>query len=280
MTLSLKPGTSWADVYARARAIAPEAFDADRILNLLGGEWRRTGVTGRARHAGRRLDDPGPAADRPRRRGHRGRPGRRRAQGVGRRRPRRAQEPGEGRRRRDARAPRDPGAAAGLGDRQALAAGVRRRRPRAGRGRLVPAGDRAPARGPHPAARPGQQHRLVELPDVGAGARRARAGARRQRRGRQDPVAGRLPHPHAGARDHAPSGPAGDAAVGRRLAPSATPSSAPRRSVRSPSSAAGPTGARRRPRWPTPASGTSWSRRASTPGASGTSASGTTSRRT
>ncbi|MDP9183459.1 MAG: aldehyde dehydrogenase, partial [Actinomycetota bacterium] len=44
MTLSLKPGTSWNDVYGRARASAPEAFDEDRTLNLLGGEWRRTGA--------------------------------------------------------------------------------------------------------------------------------------------------------------------------------------------------------------------------------------------
>ena len=38
MTLALKPGTSWADAYGRARALAPEAFDADRILNLIGGD--------------------------------------------------------------------------------------------------------------------------------------------------------------------------------------------------------------------------------------------------
>src|SRR4051794_27437950 len=46
MTLSLKPGTSWADVYARARAAAPEAFDEDRILNLAGGAWKRIGSPG------------------------------------------------------------------------------------------------------------------------------------------------------------------------------------------------------------------------------------------
>ena len=46
VTLSLKPGTAWADVYARARAIAPEAFDADRILNLAGGVWKRSGEPG------------------------------------------------------------------------------------------------------------------------------------------------------------------------------------------------------------------------------------------
>ena len=46
MPLSLKPGTSWDEVYARARAIAPEAFEADRILNLLGGQWQRIGQPG------------------------------------------------------------------------------------------------------------------------------------------------------------------------------------------------------------------------------------------
>ncbi|MCU1623557.1 MAG: aldehyde dehydrogenase family protein [Frankiales bacterium] len=46
MTLSLKPGTSWEDAYGRARALAPEAFDADRILNLIGGEWQRLGDPG------------------------------------------------------------------------------------------------------------------------------------------------------------------------------------------------------------------------------------------
>jgi acyl-CoA reductase-like NAD-dependent aldehyde dehydrogenase len=46
MTLQLKPGTAWADVYARARAAAPEAFDEDRILNLTGGEWTRSGTPG------------------------------------------------------------------------------------------------------------------------------------------------------------------------------------------------------------------------------------------
>src|SRR5688572_7343700 len=46
MSLQLQPGTAWADVYARARSIAPEAFDEDRILNLVGGEWRRVGTPG------------------------------------------------------------------------------------------------------------------------------------------------------------------------------------------------------------------------------------------
>ncbi len=46
MTLQLKPGTAWTDVYARARSAAPEAFEADRSLNLTGGEWRRIGTPG------------------------------------------------------------------------------------------------------------------------------------------------------------------------------------------------------------------------------------------
>ena len=44
--LQLKPGTSWSDVYARARSAAPEAFDADRISNLAGGEWKAIGNPG------------------------------------------------------------------------------------------------------------------------------------------------------------------------------------------------------------------------------------------
>jgi acyl-CoA reductase-like NAD-dependent aldehyde dehydrogenase len=46
MTLQLKPGTAWTDVYARARSAAPEAFEADRSLNLAGGEWQRIGTPG------------------------------------------------------------------------------------------------------------------------------------------------------------------------------------------------------------------------------------------
>lgn len=46
MTLQLKPGTAWNDVYARARSAAPEAFEADRSLNLTGGQWRRIGTPG------------------------------------------------------------------------------------------------------------------------------------------------------------------------------------------------------------------------------------------
>jgi hypothetical protein len=42
----VKPGTEWEDVWARARAAAPEAFDADRIRNLIGGNWVTSGVPG------------------------------------------------------------------------------------------------------------------------------------------------------------------------------------------------------------------------------------------
>ncbi len=41
--LALKPGTSWPETYHRARAVAPEAFDEDRMRNLWGGQWRRVG---------------------------------------------------------------------------------------------------------------------------------------------------------------------------------------------------------------------------------------------
>lgn len=46
MTLFLKPGTDWNSVYGAARSAAPEAFDTDRIRNLIGGEWRAVGITG------------------------------------------------------------------------------------------------------------------------------------------------------------------------------------------------------------------------------------------
>jgi acyl-CoA reductase-like NAD-dependent aldehyde dehydrogenase len=43
MSLQLKPGTGWDDVYGRAQAAAPEAFDDDRLRNLVEGEWARVG---------------------------------------------------------------------------------------------------------------------------------------------------------------------------------------------------------------------------------------------
>jgi len=39
MPPQLEPGTAWADVWARARSVAPEAFESDRTLNLMNGEW-------------------------------------------------------------------------------------------------------------------------------------------------------------------------------------------------------------------------------------------------
>jgi acyl-CoA reductase-like NAD-dependent aldehyde dehydrogenase len=44
--LQLKPGTSWWETYARCVRIAPEAFDSDRLRNLVAGEWRRIGTPG------------------------------------------------------------------------------------------------------------------------------------------------------------------------------------------------------------------------------------------
>jgi acyl-CoA reductase-like NAD-dependent aldehyde dehydrogenase len=45
MALIHKPGTSWDEVYRRARAAAPEAFAADRAANLIGGKWVFVGET-------------------------------------------------------------------------------------------------------------------------------------------------------------------------------------------------------------------------------------------
>ncbi|CAO5239679.1 aldehyde dehydrogenase family protein [Frankia sp. AgKG'84/4] len=42
--LHLKTGLSWSDAFARCRETAPEAFDDDRLRNLWGGEWRRSGT--------------------------------------------------------------------------------------------------------------------------------------------------------------------------------------------------------------------------------------------
>ncbi|MEV4440802.1 aldehyde dehydrogenase family protein [Streptomyces sp. NPDC049577] len=41
--LALKPGTAWATAWQRCRALAPEAFHDDRVLNLWGGAWRPDG---------------------------------------------------------------------------------------------------------------------------------------------------------------------------------------------------------------------------------------------
>jgi acyl-CoA reductase-like NAD-dependent aldehyde dehydrogenase len=44
--LRLKPGTAWHEVYGRCLQVAPEAFDHDRLRNLIAGEWRRAGTPG------------------------------------------------------------------------------------------------------------------------------------------------------------------------------------------------------------------------------------------
>jgi acyl-CoA reductase-like NAD-dependent aldehyde dehydrogenase len=44
--VQLKPGTSWMETYKRCEAVAPEAFDSDRIRNLVAGEWQRIGRPG------------------------------------------------------------------------------------------------------------------------------------------------------------------------------------------------------------------------------------------
>ena len=44
MTLHVKKGADWDSVYASARSIAPEAFDADRINNLVMGDWSSVGT--------------------------------------------------------------------------------------------------------------------------------------------------------------------------------------------------------------------------------------------
>ena len=46
MSMSVKAGAAWEDVWNRARAAAPEAFDTDRLRNLIGGEWESSGVPG------------------------------------------------------------------------------------------------------------------------------------------------------------------------------------------------------------------------------------------
>ncbi|MBO0516358.1 aldehyde dehydrogenase family protein [Streptomyces beijiangensis] len=46
MSLQVKPGTSWAEVYARCVRAAPEAFQAGRLNNLERGEWLASGTPG------------------------------------------------------------------------------------------------------------------------------------------------------------------------------------------------------------------------------------------
>lgn len=46
VVLHVKPGSAWSDFFARARSAAPEAFDAQSLRNLIGGEWVRGGTVG------------------------------------------------------------------------------------------------------------------------------------------------------------------------------------------------------------------------------------------
>jgi hypothetical protein len=50
MTLQHKPGTNWDEVYRRARQAAPEAFETNRIANLIGEEWRIKGQVNYSRN--------------------------------------------------------------------------------------------------------------------------------------------------------------------------------------------------------------------------------------
>ena len=99
----------------------------------------------RPRHAGRRVADPRTAACRLRRGRGRGGPRLHRARRVGQGRSRRAAGPGDRGGGCHDRAPGPAGAAAGLGDRQAVAAGLRRRRSLPRRGALVCRRDRTAA---------------------------------------------------------------------------------------------------------------------------------------
>ena len=220
MTLQLKPGTSWWETYARCVQVAPEAFDSDRLRNLIRGEWRRVGMPGDHVTPVDGTPIPGPprvdydeavaavatACDE--------------HAAVGQGRPRRA--PGAGDRRRSTRMTEHRDLLALLlvweigkpwrlacADVDRCLDGVRwyvgeiERQLR----------DRRPAeRTPLPG--PGVQHRQLELPDERAGARRARPAAGRQRGGREDPEPGRLPLPHAGPRADAAGRAAGHAALG------------------------------------------------------------------
>jgi len=49
MSLVLKAGTAWPDTYRLCMQAAPEAFDSDRIRNLIDGDWVRSGVPGEHR---------------------------------------------------------------------------------------------------------------------------------------------------------------------------------------------------------------------------------------
>ena len=43
MTLRIADGTAWPEVFTRARSLAPDAFDGDRLRNIVEGRWRTIG---------------------------------------------------------------------------------------------------------------------------------------------------------------------------------------------------------------------------------------------
>ncbi|MDA2966590.1 MAG: aldehyde dehydrogenase family protein [Actinomycetota bacterium] len=45
MSMQQKLGTSWNEIFGRAREAAPEAFGSDRLANHMGGEWKFVGET-------------------------------------------------------------------------------------------------------------------------------------------------------------------------------------------------------------------------------------------
>lgn len=170
-------------------------------LHLAGGR------PGPARHQSRRRQsDRRPAAPGP---GHRP-PGRARVAGPA---PRlaahpagRAPSPRRGHARRPDPTPGPARPAARLGDRQALAAGPRRRRPGHRRRALVRRRHRADGRRPGTAGRSGIQHRELELPDERARSRSVGTGIGRQRGHRQDPDRRRCRLSHPGLRVGRPRG--------------------------------------------------------------------------
>ena len=60
MTLHLKPGTSWDEVFGQARSLAPEAFESDRLNNLIAGEWQSIGETRGHQNPIDQIEIPGP----------------------------------------------------------------------------------------------------------------------------------------------------------------------------------------------------------------------------
>ena len=45
-SLKIKTGTTWDETWVRCLSAAPEAFNAGRLHNLIGGEWQPVGATG------------------------------------------------------------------------------------------------------------------------------------------------------------------------------------------------------------------------------------------